>query len=299
MAEHTSRGRAELYLFLVTFVWGSTFIITKDLLQTVPPFAYIAIRFLSGSALFAAFVFPKLRSWDKRTIRHGGILGFLLFTGFAFQTIGLQTTTASKSAFITGLMVVFTPMWQVLLERRMPKPGSIVGVVLVTIGLYFLTSPTGGGIALGDVLTIGCAAMFGLYIVYIDIFTQEDSIEKLAFAQFLTAGVLGAALALVVEPQHFVVSTMGALQLAYLTLFATVIALYVQTRYQRYSTPTRSAIIFSVEPVLAAIFAYIIAQEILGSIGWLGGGLILAGLLISELSDKIFGSRQGGVEEGV
>jgi len=145
MADTRTRARAELYLFLVTFVWGSTFIITKDLLQTVPPFTYIAIRFLAGAALFGAIAYRSLRQWDRRTFLHGSVLGILLFGGFALQTVGLQTTTASKSAFITGLMVVFTPMWQVLIEKRTPKPGSLAGVLLVTVGLYFLTSPSGGG----------------------------------------------------------------------------------------------------------------------------------------------------------
>ncbi len=288
MAEPRQRARAELYLFLVTFIWGSTFIITKDLLQTVPPFAYIALRFLAGSVMFGALAARSLRAWTRRELQHGAVLGTLLFGGFALQTLGLQTTTASKSAFITGLMVVFTPMWQVLIEKRRPKPGSLVGVALVTIGLYFLTSPTGQTLALGDVLTIGCAALFGLYIVYLDLYTQQNSIEKMAFAQFLAAGVLGAVLTLALEPLTFDVSSTGLLQIAYLTLFATVIALYVQTRYQRFSTPTRSAVIFSMEPVLAAIFAYVLAGEVLGVTGWFGGGLILAGLLVSELSDRIF-----------
>lgn len=298
MADTPSRARAETYLFLVTFVWGSTFIITKDLLGSIPPYAYIAIRFLTGALLFGAFAFKALRRWNLRTFRHGAVLGILLFAGFALQTVGLQTSTASKSAFITGLMVVFTPLWQVVLERRIPKPGSIVGVVLVTFGLYLLTSPTGAGIAFGDVLTIGCAASFGLYIVYLDIYSQGDSVEQLTFAQFVSAGVLGTILTVATETQSFVISTTGFVQLAYLTVFATVVALYVQTKYQRYSTPTRSAIIFSLEPVLAAVFAYVIAREVLGATGWVGGGIILAGLLVSELSDKIFVRRSGNPAAG-
>jgi len=288
MSDTRVRARAELYLFLITFIWGSTFIITKELLQSVPPFTYIAIRFSLAALVFGSLAFRALRGWDRRTFLHGLVLGLLLFAGFALQTMGLETSTASKSAFITGLMVVFTPFWQVLIERRTPRTGSFIGVVLVTIGLYFLTSPSGGGIVPGDLLTIACAALFGLYIVYLDVFSRGDVVEKLTFAQFAVAGVLGTALMLFLEPATVDITASSALHLAYLTVFATIIALYVQTRYQRDSTPTRSVIIFSLEPVIASGFAFVVAGETLGTSGWLGGALILSGLIVSELSDKIF-----------
>ncbi|MGH2567228.1 MAG: DMT family transporter, partial [Bacteroidota bacterium] len=184
--------------------------------------------------------------------------------------------------------VVLTPICQVVIERRAPKLGNVVGVFIVTIGLFFLTSPEGSKLNRGDLLTLGCALCFALYIVYLDIFTQDHHPAQLTFAQFFTtgiAGVLGASLfeELTWNPVPHLLTA-----LAYLTVFATVIALYVQTKYQKDTTPTRAGIIFAVEPVFAAVFAYFVLGEVLGTLGIFGGGLIVAGLLVSELSDLFF-----------
>lgn len=288
MTIERKRAKAELYLFLITFVWGSTFIVTKDLLSEITPFAYVGVRFSIAALLFGLVSFRALGRWRKETMWRGGVLGFLLFAGFALQTFGLQTTSASKSAFITGMLVVFTPLWQVALERRLPRPGSILGVLLVTIGLYFLTSPSGGGFVLGDALTLGAAALFGLYIVYLDMFGKDDETAKLTMAQFVVAGGMGAVFAVSYESTDISLTPSAMAELGYLIIFATIVALYVQTRYQKDSTPTRSAVIFSLEPVIAAGFAYTVAGEILGLSGWLGGAIILTGLLLSEFSDTLF-----------
>jgi len=287
------RARAELYLFLITFVWGSTFVVTKELLSSITPFVYIAVRFSAAALLFGLLSYRSLLAWNRSTVIKGGILGLLLFAGFALQTLGLQSTSASKSAFITGMLVVFTPLWQVALERRMPKPGSLLGVAFVMVGLYFLTSPSGSGFALGDVLTLGCALLFGLYIVFLDMFGETESASKLTMAQFVVAGLLSAGLAALTEPLRLALPAAAVGELAYLVVFATIVALYVQTRYQKDSTPTRSAVIFSLEPVIAAVFAYFVANEILGLSGWTGAALIMTGLLVSEFSDRIFRPGNG------
>lgn len=288
MTHSDPRTKAELILFSITFIWGSTFIVTKDLLASVSPFVYIGLRFAVATALFALVRPSSLRGWDRTSVRDGLVLGGLLFGGFALQTVGLQTTTASKSAFITGMMVVFTPLWQVAIERRWPKLGTWVGVGLVTVGLYFLTSPSGSGLDAGDLLTLGCAVLFGLYIVLIDVFSKRTDVGRLVMAQFVVSAAGGGLAALTIEEAFILWSGPMALEIAYLAVFATVIALSLQTAYQRFTTPARSAVIFSLEPVIAAALAYLLVGERIGALGVVGGGLIVAGLLSSELSDVIF-----------
>jgi drug/metabolite transporter (DMT)-like permease len=288
------RSKAELILFSITFIWGSTFIVTKDLLGSVSPFAYIASRFALAAFLFALIRPSSWRNWDRASVRDGLVLGGLLFGGFALQTIGLQSTTASKSAFITGLMVVFTPLWQVVIERRWPKLGTWIGVVLVSVGLYLLTSPAGSGFAVGDVLTLGSAVLFGLYIVLLDVFSKRTEPDRLTMSQFVVSAIGGGVAALTMEEVTVIWSGSMGLEIAYLAVFATVIALSLQTRYQRFTTPARSAVIFSLEPVIAAVLAYLLVGERLGALGALGGGLILAGLLASQLSDVFFRVRAQG-----
>jgi drug/metabolite transporter (DMT)-like permease len=282
------RTRAELYLLLITLIWGSTFVVTKFVLQDAGPFLYTTIRFLIATLVFGVAFFPRLRTIGKTAALKGAILGFLLFIGFATQTVGLLHTTASKSAFITGMMVAFTPICQLAIERKSPKVGNLVGVVLVMAGLYFLTSPTGSHFTLGDGLTLICALSFAFYIVYLDIFSQNCDASHLTFMQFaVTAGLAGLSY-LVFEDFHMVLNLEFTIGVLYLAIFATVIALFVQVRYQKDTTPTRSAVVFSVEPVVAAIVAYFVLGERLGEYGILGASLIMAGVAVSEFSDSLF-----------
>ena len=280
----TSRTRAELFLFSITFIWGSTFVVSKYLLSFATPLAYIAIRFAIAALIFSAVSFRNVKSMTKSALLNGSILGGLLFFGFATQMIGLQYTTASKAAFITGMMVVFTPICQLVIERRAPKLGNIVGVVLVTVGLYLLTSPAGAEFNLGDGLNLLCAVSFALYIVYLDIFSKEADSSQLTLVQFVTCAVLGILTSALFEHAAFAATPGSLLALGYLIIFATIIAIYIQARFQKDTTPTRSAIIFSIEPVIAATIAYFALGEVIGLPGIVGGGFIVAGLLVSELS---------------
>lgn len=280
----SSRSKAELILLSITFIWGSTFAASKYLLSSISPFLYIGVRFALAALILSMLYLSRARSMTKNSFRKGGILGSLLFAGFVLQTVGLQYTGASKSAFITGMMVVFTPICQLIIERRAPKIGNVIGIVLVTIGLYLLTSPAGSEFNLGDALNLCCAVTFALYIVYLDVFSKGEDHVHLTLSQFLVCMLLGLGAAPFVETMRFVPSAEAIGTLLYLTIFASVIAITVQVRFQKDTTPTRSAVIFSIEPVLAAGFAYVLLGEILGPLGFLGGGLIVLGVLVSELS---------------
>jgi drug/metabolite transporter (DMT)-like permease len=278
------RTRAELFLLSITLIWGSTFATSKYLLSSISPLFYIGVRFLAATVIFGLLFARRVLAFRRSSLRKGAVLGVLLFLGFATQMVGLQYTGASKAAFITGMMVVFTPICQLAIERRPPKIGNVVGILLVTGGLYLLTSPSGSEFNLGDGLNLICAVTFALYIVYLDVFSKDEDPVHLTIAQFVTCTVLGFASGLMFEDVRFTPTIGGYLALSYLIVFATVIALFVQNRFQRDTTPTRSAVIFSIEPVLAAGFAYVILGEVLGLVGFIGGSLIVTGVLVSELS---------------
>jgi drug/metabolite transporter (DMT)-like permease len=278
------RTRAELSLLAITLIWGSTFAISKYLLGSISPLFYIGVRFSLAILIFSLFFPKRAFAGSRDTWIKGSILGVLLFLGFASQTVGLQYTGASKSAFVTGMMVVFTPICQLIIERRAPKIGNVIGIISVTIGLFFLTSPAGSEFNLGDALNLFCAVTFALYIVYLDVFSKDIDPVHLTMVQFVVCMTLGFASGGVFETIRFAPNFTGFAALLYLTIFATVIALFVQNRFQKDTTPTRSAVIFSIEPVLAAMFSYLLLGEVLGVPGFIGGGLIVGGILISELS---------------
>lgn len=286
------RTKAELLLLSCTFIWGGTFVVVKGGLEDASPLLFIAVRFLIATVLFVPLGFSRIKTMDRRSFLDGAVLGILLFVGLAAQTAGLQYTTASKSGFITGLLVAFTPVFQLLIERRPPKAGNLAGVFFVLVGLYFLTSPEGSSFNIGDGLTLISAALFGLYIVYLDVFSKRSDFSQLTFVQFFLTSLLALVLSPFLEQPRLALSFAFLGALAYLSLLATLFTLFIQTKYQRFTTPTRAGIIFSVEPVWAATIAYFALGEMIGMLGVIGGGLIVAGLLISELSDVIFPSGE-------
>lgn len=282
----TRRGKAELFLFATTFIWGGTFVVVKLGLQDISPVLFVALRFTLAAALLFIFAFQAVLRTNRGLFWKGNLLGFLLFLGFVFQTIGLNDTTASKSAFITGLMVIFTPFFQFAIEKRPPKAGNIVGVAIVTAGLWLLTSPSGAGFTFGDFLTLLCAAVFGLYIVMLDVISKEQDALPLTFLQMLAPAALGWAAAPLFEAPVWHPTASAIAVLLYSALLANILCGYVQTRYQRDTTPTRAAIIFTIEPLWASILGYLVLQERIGYSGMIGGAMIIGGILVSELTDS-------------
>jgi drug/metabolite transporter (DMT)-like permease len=247
----------------------------------------VGLRFLVAVLLSIPFDWKELRTFDKKVILPGIFLGILLFIGFATQTLGLQTTTASKSAFITGFFVVLTPIAQWALERRPPEPGNIIGIGCATIGLFLLTSPSGSSFTIGDALTLVCAFTFAIYMVYLDIFTKRYNIKQLSFVLFGSNCLLAFLALLLFEKPEFQMNTGSILAMIYLSVFATFIAMRAQTFFQKDSTPVRAAVIFSIEPVLAAIIAWQLLDERMTMVSVLGGVIIVGGVLISELSGAL------------
>jgi drug/metabolite transporter (DMT)-like permease len=286
------RRRAEALLLAVTLIWGSTFLITKSLLADASPLFYTFIRF-AGAALIILALFPRrVFAAGRRSMIHGTVLGLFLFVGFALQTFGLEITTASKSAFFTGMLVVFTPMvhvvasrWLPLIDRKPLRVGNLAGALFAAAGLYLLTAPS-GGINVGDVMTLGGALLFAFYIVYLDWCGRDLDKMQLTFATFGSCALAAGASMLAFETMRFSPDAAFLTGLGYLTVFATVIALGVQNRYQGDTTPTRAAVIYAFEPVVAAILGWVVAGEVLGVAGTAGGVIILGGLLLSELSDS-------------
>jgi drug/metabolite transporter (DMT)-like permease len=240
-------------------------------------------RFLLASVMVAIWTWKDIRKTTKKSLKAGLILGLLLGIGFALQTIGLKYTTASKAGFFTGTLVVLTPILQIIIERRLPSVGNAIGVILVGIGIFIFSSPAGGALNIGDFLVLACALVFAFYVVYLDVFTKDKFDREIVFYQFIVTAAMGFILAPFLENPVLNPTTDVVYSILYLSLFASTIALFVQSKYQRETTPTKAAIIFTMEPVMAAIIAYFALNEVLGPTALLGAGIMLAGLFVSEI----------------
>ena len=282
-----SKTRAELALVAATCVWGGTFPIVKVGMNYVSPVLLIAVRFVVATVVLLLFFHRRIFPIPRASMMKGAVLSLFMFLGFVAQNIGLTITSASKSAFITGMMVIFVPLLQFVIERRLPKIGNIVGVVIVAAGLWFLTSPVGAGLNAGDALTLVCALLFAVYIVYLDVISKEMTPMQLVFLQMFCTAMYALIATLAFETPVFHWSGEGIAALLYLTFLATLVTTYVQTRFQKDTTPTRAVVIFSIEPVVASLMAALILGERMGTLGVFGGALIVGGVLISELSDAV------------
>ena len=269
-----------LTLVFITLVWGTTFVVVKDALETVSPALLLALRFSAAGLLFS-WVRPP-----RRALVPGLILGLLTFAGFATQTLGLVSTTASKAAFITGLSVVLTPLVSaVWFRNRVPIRAFLAAfVALAGLGLMTLTGPVGATV--GDLWVLGTALAYALYIVYLGEVAAQHSVWALSAVQLWLMAALAWVWAL---PQigtltSVPLETLGAI--LYLAVVATALISVLQVLAQRVVPAYLAALIFVLEPVFAAIFAFFMRGEALGVLGWLGGGLVVLAMVISEVRWK-------------
>jgi drug/metabolite transporter (DMT)-like permease len=274
--------RWQLALVAVTAVWGATFVVVRDAVARVPPSAFIAVRFLAAAALLAALRPHQALRRDRRLAAAGVLAGLALFAGYAFQTVGLQYTSASSAGFITGLAVVLTPLLGALLLGQRPGRWPATGALLAAAGLALLTLDR-LEVRRGDLLVLGCAVAFAAHILLLGRYSPRHASYQLAVVQLATTGVLALAWAAAAGDLRPPRSVQVWFALAITAVLASAGGFLVQTRAQRNVSPTRTAVIFTMEPVFAAVVAFWLAGERLAARGWLGAACILAGMLVAEL----------------
>jgi drug/metabolite transporter (DMT)-like permease len=278
--------KAELSLLLLTFIWGTTFPLVKTAMSFSSPLVFVFFRFVLASLAFW-LLFSKRISFEERGIlKAGAIIGIFLFLGFGFQTLGLKYTASSKSAFITGLFVVMVPPLSFLILKEKAKVASILGVVLAVSGLYLLTRPKGSEFNIGDIFTFFCAISFALHVILVQIYTRRYDFFTLTFVQILTTAILSVPFMLALDRVSLRLHPYLILALLVCAIFATALGLYIQNRMQKDTTTVKAALIYTMEPVFAAVFSYLFLSEVLGWVGILGGALILSGMLCSELGTR-------------
>ncbi len=279
--------KADLALLAVAGIWGATFVAVKNAVTDMPPFTFIALRF-AAACIFLMLISPhKLRGLNRKTLVVGSLIGLLLFCGYAFQTIGLQYTTAANAGFITGLSVVLVPLFTGIANRRLPGLFTLLGIGCAAIGLAFLSLGAALSFNRGDLLVLFCAVCFAVQILAVGKYAPELDAFLLAVIQIGTVAVISGLIACLLPTQPAIFSRDVWLGLLLTAIPATSLAFLLQSTMQKFTTPTRTAIIFTCEPVFSAVFAYLLAGELLGMRGLVGATLVLAGMLLSELKPAI------------
>ncbi len=289
---------ADLALLVLTAAWGTTFLVVKNVLAGTSAGVFLILRFTVAALAIAVVALWRRDRPDRRLLRDGALLGCAMAFGFALQTFGLRSTTPARSAFLTGLSVMIVPfLARFLFKRRVPG-GAWIGVVLAVAGLLALTRPFGDDIGaetrLGDLLTLGCAVAYAFQIIWTSEWSARQPLALLTLVQVGTALALYGTL-LPFEEARIAPGPALWGSVLFTGVAMTAVAFFVMNWAQRHTTAVRAALIFSLEPVGAALFSHWVGGEPLAALDWAGGGLIVAGVVLGELAGVI-GARRRAAE---
>jgi drug/metabolite transporter (DMT)-like permease len=276
--------QADLALILITFIWGSTFTVVKKSLTLASPVLFVALRFWIATILTGVFMPGQVRCISRKSLGQGMLLAVALLGGFVLQTLGLRDTNPSYSAFITSLSVLLVPLLGFVIFRHRPRAQTLAGVILATLGLFLLLAHIADlKASTGDLLTLACAVMFAFHIIFLGRFVMATDYRQLMFLQMAGSAVLCTLLIPFLEKPFVIWNASFSLAIFITGVLATTLAFYVQAWAQRFTGPNHAALIFSLEPFFATLFAYWILGQVLTVREWIGGVLVLAGILASEI----------------
>ncbi len=291
----TPSALAHILLLAVVAVWGVTFVLVKDALQDASPLLFNLLRMTLASIALAIINHRQLRQITSATLLSGCIVGLFLAAGYQFQTAGLARTTAAKSAFITGLVVVFVPLFTAIPLLRptnapTPRWTTAVGVLLAFAGLLLLTTPAGTSwqnmftsIGPGDLLTLACAIAFAGHLLALAHTSHRIPTGQLATLQINAAAIIMAITLPIDGRPHLTVTPRLIIALTVTSLLATAAAFTIQSWAQQHLPPTHTAILLTLEPVFATLTSFFVLHEHLGRRSLAGAALILAGIAFTEV----------------
>lgn len=287
---------AHVLLLGVVFVWGATFVLVKDALRDASPLVFNLLRMSLAFVALVIIHHRGLRGVNRRAVLSGLVVGIFLAAGYQFQTAGLARTTAAKSAFITGMVVVFVPLLTAIPALRpagvhATRWTAFAGALLAFGGLFLLTTPAGTSwsglfsqIGLGDLLTLACAVAFAGHLLSLAHTSQRVPTGQLATLQIgFAALVMAVTLPLGGKP-YLNMTPRLVVALAITSVLATAAAFTIQSWAQQHLPPTHTAILLTLEPVFACITSFVVLHERLTSRSLVGAGLILAGIVVIELA---------------
>lgn len=278
--QYSVLGRAAL--LLATVIWGSSFVVLKSALDSVPVFYILAIRFTGAAILIALFQTPKLKLIDRGYIKAGAVMGLFLFAAYAFQTIGLTYTTPGKNAFLTASYCIIVPFMYWAYMKKRPDRYNIAAAVICIAGIGFISLEGGMSVNIGDVLTLVSGIFYAAHIVATVRLAQGKQVLLVTLLQFVTAAVCCWAAALMFEEMPRFVSAAAIVEIAYLCVICTAVALACQCFGQMHTSPSAAAIILTLESLFGAGISVALGVESLSAGLFTGFVLMFAAVLISE-----------------
>ncbi len=286
MISHKTREfAADGALLLAALIWGSTYIIVKGAMAEAPTFYFLFLRFGVAFALLSVICAPRFHRRAPGLLKDGARLGSCLFIVFALQTFALRHASASAVAFITGLYVIFVPILSALMLKKRPHSAAVAGVAMAACGLGLITLDSGWlSLSWGELCALLCSVFCSIHIIWMDPLSRRHDPYLLTLAQIGVVLALSGGLSLWLEADAWPATLSPSLIRAVLItgVLATVLCFLIQTGLQKYTTPTKAALLYAMEPAASVFFGYFIAGELLAPRQSIGAGLILAAMLTAE-----------------
>ena len=283
MKKNISSLQADLILFLVALLWGTTFVTSKFSLEQLQPLTIISIRFILAVIVMGVIFKKHLKDISKEDIIGGGIVGTVLFIAFSTQLIALKYTDPGKQAFLAATYVIFVPFLTWYISKERPDNRSFFGAFACFVGIALLTLKDGLSIGFGDSLTLFSSVFFAGHIITTDRYVKRSTPVKIAIVQFATVAILSTISALMFEGLPGKVTPSVAIVIVYLGIMCTGLAYFLQTLGQNYTKSTHTAIILSLEAVFGSILSVIFMNELFTFKMIIGCVIIFISILAIEL----------------
>lgn len=267
----------------VSLAWGSSYLLMKVGLDSISPFNLIALRFGIAFVCMTLIFLSRFRNLSVSILGKGILMGVLLFLIFTGMVLGVNNTTASTAGFLTSTTVILVPILESILRRKMPHKTVSISILMVAIGLYLLTVKDTVALDKGSIYCLSGAFFYAIYIIVLDQIAKNENTLLISIIQLGVTSLLGILFMLVFETPAFPETSTQWGAIICLGLICSAYGFLVQPIAQRYTTPEKIGLIFSLEPVFSAILSYIFLHEVLGIKGYAGAALIFAGVVFSKL----------------
>lgn len=279
--------KADLMILFITICWGSSYLFMKMGLDSLGEFNLIALRFGLAFILAGLIFLPRLRQVNVKTIRYAMLLGFILFIMFTALTFGLKTTTTSNAGFLVSLTVVFVPLLHTFLFKKKIENKAVVSIVLALTGISLLTIQLPFTFKIGDLFCIAAALCYALHINMVSTAAQKVDTLSLGILQLGFTGLYAFISSLLFEAPVWPNTTNSWMAVLVLSVVCTAVGFIFQTIAQQYTTATRTGLVFSLEPVFAALVGFWFAHEVLNSNQYLGAALVFLSVVISSVNVNV------------
>ena len=280
MNNKANLGRTRL--ILTTLIWGSSFVILKSALDSITPLWVLAIRFSGAAILMLIACLPRLKKLDKRYVTGGCLMGLCLAAAYIVQTYGLVYTTPGKNAFLTTTYCILVPFLYWAISGKRPDKYNIIAAVVCLVGVGFVCLGNDLSINVGDMLTILCGLFYGLHIIVTSRTAENRDPVLITMLQFATAAVVCFIGAVLFEPAPHDIGSGTWLSIAYMTFICTGLCYILQTVGQKYTPPSQTAVILTLESVFGSAISVILGVESLTFNIALGFFLIFIAIITSE-----------------